>query len=87
LPIPTSYNDAGFLTAGILLLALSAAIIALGVRTTGYALQILIWVPAALGLYVLYLLGVAIVNPATLQSGITAWAQGLGFLELQQVPT
>jgi APA family basic amino acid/polyamine antiporter len=73
--VPVSYNGIGFFAGGIFLVVLFTAIVALGVRVTGYVLQLLVWVPAALGLYVLYLLGVAIVNPATLQNGISMWGQ------------
>ena len=76
--LPPFYDDVGFFAGGIFLVVLFTAIAALGARITGYALQMLVWVPAALGLYVLYLLGVAIVNPATLQNGISVWAQGHG---------
>jgi amino acid transporter len=76
--VPTTYNDVGFLAGGVLLIVLTTAIVALGVRITGYVLQVLVWVPAVLGVYVFYLLGVAILNPATLQSGIAAWAQAQG---------
>jgi APA family basic amino acid/polyamine antiporter len=76
--LPASYDYVGFFAGGIFLVVLFTAIVALGARISGYALQMLVWVPAALGLYVLYLLGVAIVNPATLQSGISVWAQGHG---------
>jgi amino acid transporter len=75
---PTTYNDVGFLAGGVLLIVLTTGIVALGVRITGYALQVLVWVPTVLGVYVFYLLGVAILNPATLQSGIAAWAQTQG---------
>jgi amino acid transporter len=74
-PVPISYNDVGFFAGALILIALTTAIVALGVRVTGYVLQALVWIPAALVVYVLYLLGVAIVSPTTLQSGITAWAQ------------
>ena len=74
-PVPISYNDVGFFAGALILIALTTAIVALGVRVTGYVLQALVWIPAALVVYVLYLLGVAIVSPTTLQSGISAWAQ------------
>ena len=76
--LPGSYDDVGFLAGGIFLVVLFTAIVALGARITGCLLQMIVWVPAALGLYVFCLLGVAIVNPATLQNGISVWAQGHG---------
>jgi len=75
---PASYNDVGMFAGGLFLIILMTAIAALGVRITGYVLQALVWIPAVLGAYLLYLLGVAIVNPATLQNGISAWAQAHG---------
>jgi APA family basic amino acid/polyamine antiporter len=76
--VPVGYNDVGFLSAGVFLIVLFVAIVALGVRITSYVLQLVVWIPTALSLYVLYLLGLAIVNPAILQNGITVWAQGHG---------
>ena len=73
-----SYNDVGFLAAGLFLLALMTAICGLGARVTSYVLQVLFLILVALGLYLFYLLGVAIANPSTLQTGITAWAQAQG---------
>ena len=77
--VPATYNDVGFLAAGVLLIVLFTAITALGVRITGYTLQLLVWIPVVLSLYVLYLFGLAIVNPTILQNGISIWAQGHGF--------
>lgn len=77
-PVVAAYNDVGFLAGGVCLIVLFTVIAALGVRITGYVLQLLVWVPVALTLYVLYLLGVAIFNPAILQNGISVWAQGHG---------
>lgn len=74
----TSYNDIGFFAGGLFLFVLMTAIVALGPKITGYVLQALVWIPMALFVYVLYLLGVAVTNPATLQTGISAWAQAQG---------
>jgi amino acid transporter len=49
-----------------------------GAKLTGYVLQVLFWVPAILTLYVLYLLGSAVISPAVLERGIAAWAQSQG---------
>jgi APA family basic amino acid/polyamine antiporter len=82
---PAGYNtpiltptDVDALAGGVLLLILMTAIAALGARITGYVLQLLVWIPAALGLYVFFLLAIAVANPSTLQSGISLWAQGFG---------
>jgi APA family basic amino acid/polyamine antiporter len=77
-PVVFGYNDVGFLAGGVCLIVLFTVIATLGVRITSYVLQLLVWVPAALTLYVLYLLGLAISNPAILQNGISVWAQGHG---------
>jgi amino acid transporter len=73
-----AYSDVGVLAAGLVLLALMTALCGLGARVTSYVLQALFLVLVPLGLYLFYLLGVAIANPSTLQSGITAWAQAQG---------
>lgn len=77
-PLNSSYDYVGMLAGGLFLIVLMTAIVALGPRITGYVVQISVWIPAALFVYVLYLLGVAIANPATLQSGVSAWAQAHG---------
>jgi amino acid transporter len=77
-PVVAGYNDVGFLAGGVCLIVLFTVIAALGVRITGYVLQLLVWVPAALTLYVLYLLGLAIFNPAILQNGILVWSHTPG---------
>jgi amino acid transporter len=76
--VPASYNDVGFFAGGLFLVALFTAIVALSIRMTGFLLHVLVWVPVALGVYVLYLLGVAILNPVILQNGISVWAQAHG---------
>lgn len=72
------YSDVGGLVAGLLLMALVTVLCAFGDRVTGYALQALFLVLIPLGLYLVFLFGVAIVNPSTLQAGITSWAQTQG---------
>jgi len=77
-PMLTSFNDVGFFAGGVLLIFLVTAVAVSGSRITSYVTQALVWVPFSLGLYVLYLLAVAIANPSTLQAGISAWAQVQG---------
>ena len=73
-----AYSDIGGLAAGLLLMALVIILCGLGDRVTGYALRALFLVLVPLGLYLVFLLGVAIVNPSTLQAGITTWARTQG---------
>jgi amino acid transporter len=77
-PVVAGYNDVGFLAGGLCLIVLFAVVAALGVRISTYVLQLLVWVPAVLTLPVLFLLGLAVANPGTLQSGISIWAQWHG---------
>jgi amino acid transporter len=72
------YSDVGVLIAGLLLLAIVTAVCGLGARITGYVLWGLFSALVPLGLYFLFFLVVAIANPSTLQTGITAWAQAEG---------
>jgi len=72
------YSDIGALAAGLLLMVLAVVLIGLGGRVTSYVLQALFLVLVPLGLYLLFLLGVAIISPSTLQTGITVWAQAQG---------
>jgi len=72
------HSDVGGLAVALLLMALVTVLCGLGNRVTSYALQALFVVLVPLALYLLFLLGVAIVNPSTLQSGITLWAQKQG---------
>jgi APA family basic amino acid/polyamine antiporter len=76
---PLGFNDVSYFVGGLLVIILTCAIVGLGARITGYALQALVWFPLILGAYVLYLLAAAILNPATLQTGISAYAQSQGF--------
>lgn len=79
LPIQAgSYNDVVVALGGMSLIVIFTVISAFGLKPTGYALQVLFWVPAILTLYVLYLLGSTIMNPAVLERGISAWAQSQG---------
>jgi len=71
-------NDVYLFGGGLLLVILFTAIGALGVRMAGYLLQVMFWIPAALTLYVLYLLGTSVANPTALQAGITALGQANG---------
>jgi len=72
------YSDVGVLIAGLLLLAIVTAVCGLGARITGYVLWGLFSALVPLGLYFVFFLVVAIANPSTLQTGITAWAQAEG---------
>ncbi len=79
LPIQAgNYNDVVVALGGMSLIIIFTVISVFGVKPTGYALQVLFWVPAILTLYVMYLLGGAIMNPAVLERGISAWAQSQG---------
>lgn len=71
-------NDVYLFGGGLLLVILFTAIGALGVRMAGYLLQVMFWIPAALTIYVLYLLGTSVANPTALQAGITALGQANG---------
>jgi amino acid transporter len=77
-PVVPGYNDVGFVAGGLCLIVLFTVIATLGVRVISYTLQLLVWVPVALTLLVLYLLGLAMANPAILQNGISVWAQWHG---------
>ncbi len=73
-----SYNDVVVALGGMSLIVIFTVISAFGVKLTGYVLQVLFWLPAILTIYVLYLLGSAIMNPTVLERGISAWAQAHG---------
>ena len=73
-----AYSDVGVLAAGLLLMALVTALCCLGAKATSYVIQSFFVVLVPLGLCLVFLLGLAIANPSTLQSGITAWAQTEG---------
>ena len=72
-------SDVGLFFGGLCLVILFTAIGSLGVRLAGYLLQVMFWIPAILTIYVLYLLGSALANPAALTSGITTLAASQGF--------
>ncbi len=74
----SSYGDVVLTLGGLSLVIIFTVVAAFGVKLTGYVLQVLFWVPAILTLYVLYLLGSAIMSPAVLERGISAWAQSQG---------
>jgi APA family basic amino acid/polyamine antiporter len=81
-------NDVVLFGAGLGLVILFTAIGCLGVRMAGYLLQVMFWIPAILTLYVLYLLGSSLANPAALQAGVAtfggATAQGVVSEALKQ---
>ena len=75
-------NDVYLFGGGVLLVVLFTAIGALGVRMAGYLLQVMFWIPAALTLYVLYLLATSVANPTALSAGIAALGQANGITGL-----
>jgi APA family basic amino acid/polyamine antiporter len=81
-------NDVVLFGAGIGLVILFTAIGCFGVRMAGYLLQGLFWIPAIMTLYVIYLLGASLANPAALQAGVAtfggATAQGVVSEALKQ---
>ena len=81
-------NDVVLFGAGVGLLILFTVIGALGVRMTGYLLQAMFWIPAVLTIYVIYLLGSSVANPAALTAGMAAISsqtpQGIVSLALKQ---
>jgi amino acid transporter len=72
-------SDVGLFLGGLCLVILFTAIGSLGVRLAGYLLQTMFWIPAILTIYILYLLGSGLANPAALTSGITTLAAAQGF--------
>jgi len=71
-------NDVYLFGGGVLLTLLFTAIGCLGVRMAGYLLQAMFWIPALLTVYVLYLLGTSMANPATLAAGIAGFGASQG---------
>jgi len=63
-------SDVVLFGAGVGLLILFTVIGAFGVRMTGYLLQAMFWIPAILTVYVVYLLGSSVANPAALTAGM-----------------
>lgn len=63
---------------GLAIVIFFTAIGCLGVRMAGYMLQVMFWIPAVLTIYIIYLLGSSLANPAALQAGITALASSQG---------
>ena len=72
-------TDVALFGGGLVLVILFTAIGALGVRLAGTLLQVMFWIPAALTIYILYLLGTALANPTALNAGITQLATAQGF--------
>jgi APA family basic amino acid/polyamine antiporter len=72
-------TDVALFGGGLLLVILFTAIGAFGVRLAGTLLQVMFWIPAALTIYILYLLGSSLANPTALQAGITTLATAQGF--------
>jgi amino acid transporter len=72
-------TDVALFGGGLLLVILFTAIGAFGVRLAGTLLQIMFWIPAALTIYILYLLATALANPTALNAGITTLAANQGF--------
>jgi len=64
---------------GLAIVIFFTAIGCLGVRMAGYLLQVMFWIPAALTVYIIYLLGSAMTNPAALTAGLTTFASSQGF--------
>jgi amino acid transporter len=64
---------------GLAIVIFFTAVGCLGVRMAGTLLQIMFWIPACLTVYVLYLLGSALANPAALAAGVTTFAAAQGF--------
>ncbi len=75
-------NDVYLFGGGLLLVILFTAIGCLGVRLAGNLLQVMFWIPAALTIYVLYLLGTSVANPTALQAGITALGEQNGIMHV-----
>jgi amino acid transporter len=72
-------TDVALFGGGLLLVILFTAVGSFGVRLAGTLLQVMFWIPAVLTLYILYLLGSALANPAALQAGLTGLAAAQGF--------
>ena len=64
---------------GLAIVIVFTAVGCLGVRMAGYLLQVMFWIPAALTIYILYLLGSALANPAALSAGLTTFSATQGF--------
>jgi len=72
-------TDVALFGGGLVLVIIFTAVGSLGVRLAGILLQVMFWIPAALTIYILYLLGSALANPVALNAGITAFATTQGF--------
>jgi amino acid transporter len=72
-------TDVALFGGGLLLVILFTAIGSFGVRLAGMLLQVMFWIPAALTIYIIYLLGTSIANPAALSLGVSTFASMQGF--------
>jgi APA family basic amino acid/polyamine antiporter len=64
------FPDTTMFWIGLIIVLVFTAIGALGVRMTGYLLQVMFWIPMALLVYVLVLLGAGAMNPAATAAGL-----------------
>ena len=71
-------NDVFLFGGGLFLVILFTLIGALGVRMTGYMLQVMFWIPAILTFYVLYLLATSMTNPTALANGLATFGAAQG---------
>jgi APA family basic amino acid/polyamine antiporter len=69
--LPT-FNDVTMFWVGVLIVIVFTAIGMLGVRMAGYLLQVMFWIPAALLIYVIVLLGAGAANPSAVAAGVQA---------------
>jgi len=72
----------GMFLTGTVIVAIFSGITSFGVKTTGYMLQIMFWIPAAIlvGVYILFLSA----NPAAMEKGVGLLFQGHSSLEYTQ---
>jgi len=71
-------TDVALFGGGLCLVILFTAIGSLGVRLAGMLLQVMFWIPAVLTIYIIYLLGTSIANPAALSLGVSTFANMQG---------
>jgi amino acid transporter len=67
--LPT-FSDVTMFWVGVVIVIVFTAIGMLGVRMAGYLLQVMFWIPAALLILVLGLLGAGAVNPSVVAAGV-----------------
>lgn len=72
-PVPSEQIPTVLLIGGIVIIVLFTAIGSLGVRLTGAFLQVMFWIPAALTVYILYLLASGAANPSVVAAGVTSF--------------